>query len=160
MSRKIGLTYHGNEKGGLFENVANSIDYLFGEVAILEVVEDCLNKLFGIIVADLDPNQTRDKIYLSRFNAQDQEQDAFYIQFYPSEKEQRDICHCLCCGIAEGRFLTKEIRFHNPSCSSASKSGGPGYLRDQIYPCLMNLFELMGFRILEAGEDFSKPDDI
>jgi len=148
MGNKYEVVYDGTEIPGLVETFVRDTNYLLKEVTILERIEDCLSGLIKASVAELNPSAQRGTVWLNRFNARKEGQDAFYIEFSPTEKEQATTFRYVQCVIAEGRFLSKKIRFRQ-------RSDYPSYVTREFIPFLKKFFENFGFEILKEKDSFS-----
>ena len=148
MGDKHEVVYEGTELPGLVEGLVRDTNYLLKEVVILERIVDCLSKLIRASVAELNPSAQRGTVWISRFNAREEGQDAFYIEFSPTEKEQANEFRYVSCAIAEGRFLSKKIRFRQ-------RSDYPDYVTREFIPFLKKFFKNFEFEILKEENSFS-----
>jgi len=141
------IVYTGSNLSGLVDSTAREINYLLQEAMILETLESCLSEFLSASTAELNPTAVRGKVWLSRFNARRNAQDAFFIQFNPTANERVERIVYIQCSLAEGRFLSKEIRF--------LERDYPSYVTRDFVPLLRKLFQGFGFTILKPSEEFS-----
>jgi len=146
------LIYNGKDLRGLVERFARDANYFLRESEILEEIEHSLSHLISKSIEELNPEVQRGQVWLCRFNAREKGQDAFYVQFNPSRQEQTKV-RFVQTAIAEGRFLTKEIRFFKRDiCISLP------YIEQEFIPFLKAFFTKLGFKVLEEDKPFSNRD--
>jgi len=145
---KYEIKYNGKEMPGLVERVVGDINRFLKEIEILETIEQALSEFIAKSTAELNQEAERGHVWLNRFNAREKGQDAFFIQFSPTAKEQTKV-RFVQTAIGEGRFLTKEIRFSKDSCYQLS------YIKKEVVPLLKSIFTKFGFKILKGGDPFS-----
>lgn len=145
------IKYGGKEALGLVDRLTKDINYFLKETEILESIEGIISDFISNSIKGLNGKTKRGNVWLNRFNARESGQDAFYIEFNPTEEEQEKV-RFVQAVVAEGRFLTKEIIFREKS----------GYFQDDLpyfgketIPFLKNIFMKFGFKILKEGELFS-----
>lgn len=130
---------------GLVEGFVRDTNFLLKEVEILEGIERILSKFISNSIKELDSESQRGDVWLSRFDAREKGQDAFYIQFSPAPEEEK--VRFIQITIAEGRFLTKEIRFFEDCWKFP-------YIEEKVMSLLKKIFTKFGFRFLKRGRIF------
>ena len=143
------ILYGGINLRGLVERFTRDINYFLREAEILEGMESSLSELISKSVAELNPEYQRGNVWLCRFNAQKGGQDAFYLEFNPTSQEKEKV-RFIQAPIAEGRFLTKKIRFFKDRCYQLP------YVEKEFIPFLKTFFKRFGFEVLEGDVSFSK----
>ncbi len=117
-----------------FEATIDNFSRITKELQILDIFETSINQFISTKIKNLDKGG---RVFISRFNARNIQQDAFHIHFCPASEDKKSYIQC---NLATGYILDKKLIFEYDS-------NLPEYVIDNYIYVIADIFRDFGFSI-------------